>query len=182
MAIGFRKSLFGYNQDDVIEYIKKLHNNFKDKEQTFKDDISALEEKVNALVGNEEKLNHENRELNAKLDEFNAKKAEMERLSENIGKLYLVANTNANTIMSNAEESSKLAESEINKNVSAIEETHIALNSLRDSVNETAQNFTNEISALIESLEDTKSKISNSALESKNASNEFSSLLEMVSK
>ena len=127
MAIGFRKSLFGYNQDDVIEYIKKLHNNFKDKEQTFKDDISALEEKINALVENEEKLNQENHELNAKLDEFNAKKAEMERLSENIGKLYLVANTNAKTIMSNAEESSRLAESEINKNVSAIEETHAAL-------------------------------------------------------
>ena len=182
MAIGFRKSLFGYNQDDVIEYIKKLHNNFKDKEQTFKDDISALEEKINALVENEDKLNAENRELNLKLNEFNAKKAEMERLSENIGKLYLVANTNAKTIMSNAEESSKLAESEINKNVSAIEETHVALNSLRDSINETAKSFNDEISALIESLENTKGKISNSALESENASNEFSALLETVSK
>lgn len=182
MAIGFRKSLFGYNQDDVIEYIKKLHNNFKDKEQNFKDDISALEEKINALVENEEKLNQENCELNAKLDEFNAKKAEMERLSENIGKLYLVANTNAKTIMSNAEESSKLAEIEINKNVSAIEETHVALNGLRDSVNETAKSFNDEISALIESLENTKCKISNSALESENASNEFAALLETVSK
>lgn len=182
MAIGFRKSLFGYNQDDVIEYIKKLHNNFKDKEQTFKDDISALEEKINALVENEEKLNAENRKLNMKLDEFNAKKAEMDRLSENIGKLYLVANTNAKTIMSNAEESSKLAESEINKNVSAIEETHVALNSLRDSINETAKNFNDEISALIESLENTKGKISNSTLENENASNEFAALLETVSK
>ena len=182
MAIGFRKSLFGYNQDDVIEYIKKLHSNFKDKEQTFKDDIAALEEKVNALVENEEKLLEENRELNLKLDEFNSKKAEMERLSENIGKLYLVANTNAKTIMSNAEESSKLAETEISKNVSAIEETHIALNSLRDSITETAQSYTNEKSALIESLEATKGKISNSALENENASNEFAALLETVSK
>lgn len=106
----------------------------------------------------------------------------MERLSENIGKLYLVANTNAKTIMSNAEESSKLAESEINKNVSAIEETHIALNSLRDSINETAKNFNDEISALIESLENTKGKISNSTLENENASNEFAALLETVSK
>ena len=171
MAIGFRKSLFGYNQDDVIEYIKKLHSNFKDKEQTFKDDIAALEEKVNALVENEEKLLEENRD----------------KLAYNlyvifVGKLYLVANTNAKTIMSNAEESSKLAETEISKNVSAIEETHIALNSLRDSINETAQSFTNEISALIESLEATKGKISNSALENENASNEFAALLETVSK
>ena len=182
MAIGFRKSLFGYNQDDVIEYVKKLHNNFKEKEQTFKADINALEDKINNLLENEVKLNAEKAELTSKLNEFTAKQAEMERLSENIGKLYLVANTNAKTIMSNAEESSKLAESEINKNVSAIEETHVALNSLRDSINETAKNFNDEISALIESLENTKGKISNSTLENENASNEFAALLETVSK
>ena len=182
MAIGFRKSLFGYNQDDVIEYVKKLHNNFKEKEQTFKADINALEDKINNLLENEVKLNAEKAELTSKLNEFTAKQAEMERLSENIGKLYLVANTNAKTIMANAEANSKLAEDEVSKNVSAIEETHTALNDLRSSINETAQSFTNEITALIESLEGAKSKISKGDNENSVASQEFASLLETVSK
>jgi hypothetical protein len=53
---------------------------------------------------------------------------------------------------------------------------------LRDSINETAKSFNDEISALIESLENTKGKISNSTLENENASNEFAALLETVSK
>ncbi len=173
MSIGFRKSLFGFNQNDVIEYVKKLHSNFSEKEAEFKNQISSL--KATA-----EKLEREKAELNCKLAEYEAKKAEMERLSENIGKLYLVAQTNAKTIMSNAEENSKIANEEIIRNVSAIEETHFALDSLRKSITETSENFTKEVSALMQSLQDTKSKISKDAEENNVAIEQFASLLKTV--
>ncbi len=182
MSIGFRKSLFGYNQDDVIEYVKKLHSSFAEKEADFKAQISDLDKKIISLTENEKRLENEKASLNAELNEFTVKQAEMERLSENIGKLYLVAQTNAKTVMTNAEESSRLTREETTKNISAIEETHFALDNLRKSINETAQNFTNEISELIKSLEEAKSRISDDAKISENKSEEFAALLEAVSK
>ena len=130
MSVGFRKSLFGYNQDDVIEYVKKLHNNFSLKEDSFKKQLADLENKINSLNKDLAVLESEKSELNAKLSEYNAKKSEMDRLSENIGKLYMVSQANAKTIMANAEENSKIANMDIEKNVSAIEETHKALEGL----------------------------------------------------
>ena len=32
MAIGFRKSLFGFNCDEVLEYVQKTHKAFTEKE------------------------------------------------------------------------------------------------------------------------------------------------------
>ena len=182
MAVGFRKSLFGYNQDDVIEYVKKLHASFSEKEAIFKAQIAELDGKINALIENETKLENEKAELNSKLSEYESKKAEMERLGENIGKLYLVAQTNAKTIMTNAEENSKIADEEIGKNVSAIEETHIALDNLRKSILETSENFNKEVTALMESLEATKAKIADDAIENTKANKQFVTLLESISK
>ena len=182
MSVGFRKSLFGYNQDDVIEYVKKLHNNFSLKEETFKKQLADLESKINGLNKDLEVLENEKKELNEKLSEYNTKKAEMDRLSENIGKLYLVSKANAKTIMANAEENSRIAGMEVEKNISAIEETHKALESLKQSINETSQNFTKEVESLMHSLEEAKEKFSADNVKNDKASDEFTALLEVVSK
>lgn len=182
MSIGFRKSLFGFNTDDVINYVKKLHASFNEKEASFKEQISALDEKIEALIQNEKQLESEKAELNAQLEEYNSKKAEMDRLGENIGKLYLVAQTNSKTIMSNAEENSKIANEEVTRNVSAIEETHLALDNLRKSITETSENFNKEVMALMQSLEATKEKISADTKTNTEANEQFAALLEAVSK
>ena len=104
------------------------------------------------------------------------------RGSENIGKLYMVSQANAKTIMANAEENSKIANMEIEKNVSAIEETHKALESLKQSINETSQNFTKEVESLMHSLEEAKEKFSSDNVKNGEVSDEFTALLEVVSK
>lgn len=182
MSVGFRKSLFGYNQDDVIEYVKKLHNNFSLKEDSFKKQLADLENKINSLNKDLAVLENEKASLSEKLSEYNAKKSEMDRLSENIGKLYMVSQANAKTIMANAEENSKIANMEIEKNVSAIEETHKALEGLKQSINETSQNFTKEVESLMHSLEEAKEKFSSDNVKNGEVSDEFTALLEVVSK
>ncbi len=182
MSVGFRKSLFGYNQDDVIEYVKKLHNNFSLKEDAFKKQLADLESKINGLNQDLAVLENEKASLSEKLSEYNAKKSEMDRLSENIGKLYMVSQANAKTIMANAEENSKIANMEIEKNVSAIEETHKALEGLKQSINETSQNFTKEVESLMHSLEEAKEKFSADNIKNGEVSEEFTALLEVVSK
>ena len=182
MSVGFRKSLFGYNQDDVIEYVKKLHNNFSLKEDSFKKQLADLENKINSLNKDLAVLENEKASLSEKLSEYNAKKSEMDRLSENIGKLYMVSQANAKTIMANAEENSKIANMEIEKNVSAIEETHKALEGLKQSINETSQIFTKEVVSLMRSLEEAKEKFSADNIKNGEVSEEFTALLEVVSK
>ena len=182
MSVGFRKSLFGYNQDDVIEYVKKLHNNFSLNEDSFKKQLADLENKINSLNKDLAVLENEKASLSEKLSEYNAKKSEMDRLSENIGKLYMVSQANAKTIMANAEENSKIANMEIEKNVSAIEETHKALEGLKQSINETSQNFTKEVESLMRSLEEAKEKFSADNIKNGEVSEEFTALLEVVSK
>ena len=182
MSVGFRKSLFGYNQDDVIEYVKKLHNNFSLKEDSFKKQLADLENKINSLNKDLAVLENEKASLSEKLSEYNAKKSEMDRLSENIGKLYMVSQANAKTIMANAEENSKIANMEIEKNVSAIEVTHKALEGLKQSINETSQNFTKEVESLMRSLEEAKEKFSADNIKNGEVSEEFTALLEVVSK
>ncbi len=182
MSVGFRKSLFGYNQDDVIEYVKKLHSAFADKEADFESKISELENKIGRLCLEQEVLEKEKAELRIKADEYDSKKAEMDRLGENIGKLYLVAKTNAKTVMVNAEEGAKASYELTERNVTAIEETHLALESLRKNIRETADNFNNELSSLMASLTEAKEKLSLDKAENEKAQEEFASLLEAVSK
>lgn len=182
MAIGFRKSLFGFNCDDVINYVKKLHNNFAQKENELKKSIENLSAKIDKLAIERENMLNEKAVLERKVAEYNAKSAEMERLSENIGKLYLVAQTNAKSIMNNAEENSRIANAEISKNITTIDETHEALRALRASITETSENFTREIDTLMESLGTAKEKITADNEADTKAKAEFSSVFEALKK
>ncbi len=182
MSLGFRKSLLGFNTDDVITYVKKLHNSFNEKQELFKSQIAVLEDKIEMLNKEQEALQSEKAELSSKLAEYAAKQAEMERLGENIGKLYLVAQSNAQSIMLNAEENSKLTEGEISRNMSVIDETHKALEEIRQSIITTTEGFNNELNSLMSSLEAARDKLDRDSLSAKESVNEFTSLLESVSK
>lgn len=182
MAAGFRKSLFGFNCDDVINYIKKLHANFTEKEKGFKKDIENLNAKIEKVNTEYKDALTKNAELQEKLSEFESKKREMERLSENIGKLYLVAQTNAKSIMNNAEENSRLASEEVAKNITAIDETHEALELLRRSITETSENFAREVDELMRSLSAAKDKIAEDKETESKSKQEFSAILEALSK
>ena len=180
MAIGFRKSLFGFNCDDVVNYVKKLHNNFTEKEKDFKKQLDNLQGKIDELNAEHQVLQAEKLQLAEKIAEYEAKKAEMERLSENIGKLYLVAQSNAKTIMNNAEENSRIAATEIDKNICAIDETHAALDALRAQINETSRSFTEEVTALMNSLNSTKEKIASDSEADEKAKSEFATMFEAL--
>lgn len=182
MAIGFRKSLFGFNCDDVINYVKKLYASFTEKEERFKKDLDALQSEIDKLGEEQKALQEEKAQLAQKIAEYEAKSAEMERLSENIGKLYLVAQSNAKTIMSNAEENSRIAATEIDKNISAIDETHSALDALRAHITETSESFNLEVEALMSSLSATKEKIVSDTTADEKAKNEFAAMFEALTK
>ncbi len=159
MSVGFRKSLFGFNSQDVIEYIERNHREFSRKEESLNEKIDELKSLLSASKEEQKKLEAEKLELDAKLNSFTEKYEEIERLSENIGKLYIVAQSNAQAIMKNAENEANAAKEEVNRNLISIDEAHEALAMLKSDIIKTSEEFSSKVENLISSLSDTREKI-----------------------
>lgn len=159
MSIGFKKSILGFNCSDVINYIDKTHKNFNEKEKILNTKIVELESALNSSQNENAKLREEKLVIEAKLNEFYAKYDEIERLSENIGKLYLVAQENAKAIIENSENTAKIIGEEVNRNLYTIDEAHESLSILRQNISKTSSDFVSEVENLMSSLTITKEQI-----------------------
>ena len=182
MAVGFRKSLFGFNCDDVLKYIERSQKSFAEKEKDLTNQVEELSKSLDLSNENYRKLNDEKELIAKKLADFSEKYEEIERLSENIGKLYLVAQANAQAIMANSEENANLANSEVEKNLSAINDAHESLDSLRKSVIQTSNEFLCEIDGLISSLNETKETIAANIASDEEHKNQFNEVFRTLTK
>ncbi len=180
MAIGFKKSLFGFNCADVVEYIEKTHKSFVQKEKGLNEKVEKLLGELDTAKELTEKLELEKQELDLKLSEFTAKYEEIERLSENIGKLYLVAQTNAQAIISNSEESARISNEEVTRNLYTIEEAHNSLENLRQHIAKTSDDFIAEVDKMMTSLNATREQISANTDKTVAAKNEFEEVFESI--
>ncbi len=151
-APGFRKSFMGFNRDDVTNYIEALVKKYKAEENTLLARIENLNIDLKETTERAAKLQ-------ATVDEFERKRAEIEQLSENIGKLYLVSQANAEAIIQNAKQSSSVANEEVQRNISGIEDAHLRLESLKGEVMDAAKRFNEEFMHLCSSLNDTKTTL-----------------------
>lgn len=182
MALGFRKSIFGFNQEDVTDYIQRqavkntqIQTELNTKIKQNEDSIKALTEQLNSV-------NAKNAELLNSLEYYKEKYEEVKTLSDNIGKLYLVAQTNAKAIMNAAEQAKGAADCEIEKNISVLNATNETLNSLKAKVKEMCETFENSVDSLTTELIDTKSVIEASANTQEQNSENFEKLYTSLQK
>lgn len=182
MSVGFRKSLFGFHTEDVLSYIEKSQKKFADKEAALSEQLDLLEKELARSNENAVKLQNEKFEIEKKLAEFSEKYEEIERLSENIGKLYLVAQANAQAIMANSEQSVQLAEGEVEKNLTALQEAHASLGELKDHIQTTSESFVSEVNTLIRSLDETRRTIEENAKGSREQKQQFDEVYESLVK
>ena len=182
MAVGFRKSLFGFNCSDVMEYIERSQRTFAEKEQELSKQVETLTSDLDLSNENYNKLNTEKEMIAKKLAEFSEKYEEIERLSENIGKLYLVAQANAQAIMANSEKNASLANREVEKNLSAINDAHESLDSLKKSIVETSNGFLSEIDGLIASLNETREAVTANTSADAEYKNQFDEVYRTLTK
>lgn len=180
MSIGFRKSLFGFNCDDVIDYVEKTHKRFKIKTDELTQKTEELNTQLNLSKEAYNNLLIEKNEISKKLEAFTGKVEEIERLSENIGKLYLVSQSNAQAVMASAEESSTLANLEVEKNLSAIDEAHASLQALRENITKTSDNFIAEVESMLASLDLTRQQIELNTQKSNDALEDFQAVYESI--
>lgn len=182
MAVGFKKSLFGFNCNDVMEYIERSQKSFAKKEKELSEQVEELSRDLDLSNENYRKLNSEKELIAKKLADFSEKYEEIERLSENIGKLYLVAQANAQAIMENSEKNARLANKEVEKNLSAINDAHGSLDALKKTVMQTSNEFLREIDALISSLNETRETISANIAADADCKNKFDEVYRTLTK
>lgn len=159
MSVGFRKSLFGFNCDDVVSYIEKTQKAHTEKEIVFKEQIEDLKTENSSLSEQLAVITKEKAEIEAQLKEFTDKYDEIERLSQNIGKLYFVAKSNAQTIMKEAEASADIARKEVLRNIASISSAQESLNNVKENVVNTSAGIAKEIAELSKLLDDARSQI-----------------------
>ena len=173
MALGFRKSLFGYNQEDVAEYINRQSVKNAEIQTELNAKIKANEQQINSLNDALNIANEENSNITKQLEFYREKYEEVKTLSDNIGKLYLVAQTNAKAIMSAANEAKSVTDNEIQQNIAAIDSANEALNSVKIIINDLCDNFANDVEKLNETLKNTKAIIENKSTEQAEHSENF---------
>ena len=156
MALGFKKSLFGYNCEDVSEYLHKSENSHKQAIAALNASIEEIKDKLANANSEKEKLINDKNDLQGQLDFYKSKYEEVKTLSENIGKLYLVAQTNAQSIIDTANKTRIASIEEIQENISLLNNTNASLAEIKQSVISMSENFVNEIEKLTESLEEIK--------------------------
>ena len=68
MAAGFRKSLFGFNCADVMEYIEKSQKTFVKNEKDLTEQVEKLSKELELSNQNCAELNREKEEISKKLE------------------------------------------------------------------------------------------------------------------
>lgn len=182
MSAGFRKSLFGFNCEDVMGYIEKSQKSFVEREKDLSEQVEKLSAELELSNDNYRKLNEEKETISKKLEEFNEKYEEIGRLSENIGKLYLVAQANARAIMANSEKNAGLAAAQVEKNLSTLAEAHASLDELKKNIVRTTDEFVGEVDTLISSLNDAREQISSNTVASLGSKEQFDEVYNSIIK
>ena len=182
MSVGFRKSFLGFNCDDVIEYIQNSHRKFSEKEKELNKKIEDLDTTIATVNSQLESVLTAKAEVEAQLKEYTDKYEEIERLSQNIGKLYLVAQTNAKSIMQNSTESRDAANREVEKNLHSIDNAHEQLSALKAEILQTSNDFVLKVDALVSSLAATRNEVSQKNADNRELVEQFENLLADVTK
>lgn len=182
MSVGFRKSLFGFNCDDVIEYIESSHKKFSEKETELNHKIEALDSAIANINSQLNDVKAAKADVEAQLKEYTDKYDEIERLSQNIGKLYLVAQANAKSIMQNSADNKDIVNREVEKNLYSIDEAHESLAELKTEIMQTSADFVAKVDTLVSSLNTAREQIGSNNTQSRELAEQFENILTEITK
>lgn len=182
MSVGFRKSFLGFNCDDVIEYIQNSHKKFSEKENELNQKIDSLDNTIANINTQLEEVKSAKAVVEAQLKEYTDKYDEIERLSQNIGKLYLVAQANAKSIMQNSAENRDITNREVEKNLHSIDNAHEQLAALKAEIMQTSNNFVAKVDSLVTSLSTAREQVNQKNIDNRELAEQFENLFENINK
>ncbi len=169
--VGFRRELLGFNREDVIEYIKKMQKSNSEKETQLVNNIDELNRRNAELIDELKQIPQ--LEASLRLSEatverlsgeaaaLRAKQDEVEKIGQDIAKMYLVAKSNAEAINKSTKESSELAFYEINRTMLALEDMQEKLKDIKLEISEASQKYNSDLEYIFESFDAAKKTITN---------------------
>ncbi len=164
----FRNSLFGFNRDDVLNFVVEA----RESELKHKKTIDELNSKINELEADSKELSEKNAALDSelssalsKINEFEQREEALTRLSESIGRLYLVAQANANSIIASANENIAKANAVVDQNMSVATEAEAELREISRVLNEKTAEYAKEIDELKQQLNSARDRIAENKAE-----------------
>lgn len=159
MKFEFRTGLFGFQKNDVMEYIQRSTQEFSAKEQDLKRQITNLTEYQANTQAENENLKEQLAKLQAEVDDFRAREEEIEKTSISIGTMYLVAKQNADEMIKSAENYAAEVNAYASRQLEVANKANEELEQLRFGVGESADRFSAELSAMAESLTESKARL-----------------------
>ena len=162
MSKGFRKSLFGFNTEDVLKYISASDNAAKAK-------ISKLEKELSEKESEIEKFK-------AVAEEYNSKKEYLKLMTENTARIYLAAKSTSKLMIDNANESRRLIEEANDSRINTLNDVQDAMKDLREKINIASKNYCEEVDELSAAFENLKNCINDNTDESDSAVEEFNTI------
>lgn len=146
--LGFRKGLFGFNCDDVVEYIDKNHKLFEDKKSEYESKIDSLENKL-------EESRKQAEYLSAQLDGYIKKEKEIDEMAERISEIYLTSKISAEAILKNVEKNKALVDKLVNDNICAVNSADEKLAELKAELNGKVSDFNENMETIKQGISDT---------------------------
>jgi chromosome segregation ATPase len=154
MAGLFKNSLFGYKKEAVIGFVAESKEKIRAKDN----EIAKLKKELDILNNKNQELEAKVVELTAVTEDFKAREEAITKLSESIGKLYLVAKSNADSIMTSALKTAEDSAETVQKNITAADSAYAEFTKLEEILSDNINRFSKEISSIKEKLQDVKEK------------------------
>lgn len=155
MTKKFRNSLFGFNRDDVMEFVVES----KEKENSYKEKCNKLSDEIDNLTKLNTELNEKLSEAQRIADDFKSREEALTKLSESIGRLYLVTQTNANAVIASAKDSVAQSEICIDKNLDVASTAESELDEIGQVLKEKTQLYLAEVEVLKNKIANTRDRI-----------------------
>ena len=179
MSKKFRTGLFGFNRDDVLQFVieaKESESKSAKKIDSLTAKTAELENLSNNLQEKCDNLESELMAAKSEIAEFHQREEALTRLSESIGRLYLVAQANARSIIDTANRSAELSLSSVEKNMAVAICAEERLEEISAVLSERTKTYLAEIEELKNQISATQVKIEQNAVEISERQNEAKSV------
>lgn len=158
----FRGALFGFNREDVLTYVvetREADNKNRRRIEDLDNRNKELEANIEQIKGLNEEISEKLSIAEEKIKDFEQREESLTRLSESIGRLYLVAQANANAVINAANENVELSKNVVEQNISVASSAEAELQEISRILNEKTKAYTDEIAVLEKQIADTRERI-----------------------
>ncbi len=167
MTKKFRRSIWGFNREDVLAFAARSTEN----ETKLKADIDELKSKMSELKStlDEMTLLQEQTaavlsETEKQLDSYKQREDSITALGESIGRLYLVAKSNAESIVNEAQRSAEVSREVVTKNLETADTAEKELEDIGRILDEKTRIYLSEIEELKVALDSAKRAVAENSV------------------